>query len=486
MSAQEIANKLWNLCNVLRDDGVTYHQYLNELTYILFLKLSEVKGFADQMPGEYRWAKFTEETDNIEAFRLYREFLATVSSKTESASIKDIYTNASTTLTKPVNFNTLVQAIDKLDWYEESDRDVMGDIYESLLEKNAGEKKSGAGQYFTPRPLINVMVKLMAPKLGEKWNDPACGTFGFMISADHYLKEKYDYRYTLSADQIKFQEENAFSGVELVGDAHRLALMNARLHGLESTIHLGDTLTSLGENLKGYNGVLANPPFGTKKGGEKPTRNDLKYVSSNKQLNFLQHIYRSLIADGTGRAAVVLPDNVLFEDGDGQRIRKDLMEKCNLHTILRLPTGIFYAAGVKTNVLFFTRGKTEEANTKNVWFYDMRTNMPHFGKRTPFTEKAFDDFITAYTGGLGFENVVKDYDATIDEARRKTITNERWQCIALAEIEKKNYSLDLGLIADSSLANNEDFGNPIDIAQDVLQEIKSIQIELENLIKELK
>jgi len=486
MSAQEIANKLWNLCNVLRDDGVTYHQYLNELTFILFLKLSEVKGFADQIPEEYRWKQFVEETDSVEAFRLYRDFLANVSSKTESASIKDIYTNASTTLTKPVNFNTLVQAIDKLDWYEESDRDVMGDIYESLLEKNAGEKKSGAGQYFTPRPLINVMVKLMAPKLGEKWNDPACGTFGFMISADHYLKEKYDYRYTLPADKIKFQEENAFSGVELVADAHRLALMNARLHAMESTIHLGDTLTSLGENLKGFNGVLANPPFGTKKGGEKPTRTDLKYISSNKQLNFLQHIYRSLITDGTGRAAVVLPDNVLFEDGDGQRIRKDLMEKCNLHTILRLPTGIFYAAGVKTNVLFFTRGKKEEGNTKNVWFYDMRTNMPNFGKRTPFTEKAFEDFITAYTGGLHAENVVKQYDGAIDEEKRKQIKDERWQCISREEIAKKNDSLDLGLIADDSLTKSSDIGEPLDIANDALKELSLIQTELKNLIKELE
>lgn len=485
MSAQEIANKLWNLCNVLRDDGVTYHQYLNELTFILFLKLSEVKGFADQIPEEYRWKQFVEETDSVEAFRLYRDFLANVSSKTESASIKDIYTNASTTLTKPVNFNTLVQAIDKLDWYEESDRDVMGDIYESLLEKNAGEKKSGAGQYFTPRPLINVMVKLMAPKLGEKWNDPACGTFGFMISADHYLKEKYDYRYTLPADKIKFQEENAFSGVELVADAHRLALMNARLHAMESTIHLGDTLTSLGENLKGFNGVLANPPFGTKKGGEKPTRTDLKYISSNKQLNFLQHIYRSLITDGTGRAAVILPDNVLFEDGDGQRIRKDLMEKCNLHTILRLPTGIFYAAGVKTNVLFFTRGKKEEGNTKNIWFYDMRTNMPNFGKRTPFTEKVFDDFISAYTGGLTAENVVKQYEGAIDEEKRKQIKDERWQCISREEIAKKNDSLDLGLIEDNSLIKSEDLDDPLDIAKNVLKEIIAIQNELEKLIKEL-
>ena len=484
MGAQEIANKLWNLCNVLRDDGVTYHQYLNELTYILFLKLSEVKNFADQFPEEYRWKKFVDEKDNVAAFNLYREFLATVSSKTTSDAVKEIYTNASTTLTKPVNFNTLVQNIDKLDWYEESDRDVMGDIYESLLEKNANEKKSGAGQYFTPRPLINVMVKLMVPKVGERWNDPACGTFGFMISADHYLKEKTDNYFDLDSKERDFQEREAFTGVELVGDAHRLALMNARLHGMESRIYLGDTLTDLGKSLKNYDGVLANPPFGTKKGGEKPSRDDLTYLSSNKQLNFLQHIYRSLKKDGTGRAAVVLPDNVLFEDGDGQRIRKDLMEKCNLHTILRLPTGIFYAAGVKTNVLFFTRGKKEEANTKNVWFYDMRTNTPSYGKRTPFTEKAFEDFVLAYTGGIAAKDLM-DYDGTIDEEKRATINDERWQKISRETIKTKNESLDLGLIADSSLTNAEDLGEPLDLAKDALQELKAIELELNELIKEL-
>lgn len=484
MSAQEIANKLWNLCNVLRDDGVTYHQYLNELTYMLFLKLSEVKGFSQDFPEEYRWKKFVDEKDNVAALELYREFLATVSSKTSSDGIKEIYTNASTTLTKPVNFNTLVQAIDKLDWYEEHDRDVMGDIYESLLEKNAGEKKSGAGQYFTPRPLINVMVKLMAPKIGEKWNDPACGTFGFMIAANQYLLEKYDYLYTLEGKARTFQTEEAMSGVELVGDAHRLALMNARLHGMESRIFLGDTLTDLGKKLKGYNGVLANPPFGTKQGGERPTRDDLTFLTSNKQLNFLQHIYRSLVTDGSGRAAVVLPDNVLFEDGDGQKIRKDLMEKCNLHTILRLPTGIFYAAGVKTNVLFFTRGKKDENNTKNIWYYDMRTNMPSFGKRTPFTEKAFDDFVYAYSGGITADDLMQ-YDGTIDDAKRKTITDERWQNISRETVIAKNYSLDLGLIADSSLTNAEDLGEPLEIAQEALQELKAIQTELQNLIKEL-
>lgn len=486
MSAQEIANKLWNLCNVLRDDGVTYHQYLNELTYILFLKLSEVKGFEEHIPEKYQWQYFVNENDNTEAFARYRVFLATVSEETTSSSIKEIYSNASTSLRKPVNFRSLVTAIDQLDWYEENDRDVMGDIYESLLEKNAGEKKSGAGQYFTPRPLINIMIDLMVPKLNERWTDPACGTFGFMISADHYLRSKNDNYYDLSEKDRQFQINEAFSGVELVPDAHRLALMNARLHGMESTIHLGDTLTEFGKTLNGFDGVLANPPFGTKQGGERPTRDDFTFPTSNKQLNFLQHIYRSLKKDGKARAAVVLPDNVLFEDGDGQKIRRDLMDKCNLHTILRLPTGIFYAAGVKTNVLFFTRGNTETNNTQNVWFYDMRTNAPSYGKRTPFTEKAFEDFVLAYTGGIPFDKVEQEYDGLVDDAKRKTIKDERWNCISRDYIEKKKYSLDLGLIADSSLTNSDDLGEPIDIAKATLSELEAITKELNAMIKELQ
>ncbi|WP_288982632.1 type I restriction-modification system subunit M [uncultured Flavobacterium sp.] len=486
MSAEEIANKLWNLCNVLRDDGVTYHQYLNELTYILFLKLSDVKGFSEHIPEEYRWKKFVDEHDNAEAFAKYREFLVTVSSKTTSDSIKEIYTDAATSLRKPVNFRTLVQAIDKLDWYEEDDRDVMGDIYESLLEKNAGEKKSGAGQYFTPRPLINIMVDLMVPKVGERWNDPAAGTFGFMISADFYLKKKTNDYFKLTDVERKFQEEEAFSGVELVGDAHRLALMNARLHGMESRIYRNDTLTEFGKSLKNFDGVLANPPFGTKQGGERPTRDDFTFPTSNKQLNFLQHIYRSLKKDGKARAAVVLPDNVLFEDGDGQKIRRDLMDKCELHTILRLPTGIFYAAGVKTNVLFFTRGKTETGNTKQVWFYDMRTNAPSYGKRTPFEEKAFADFVKAYTGGITIDQVETNYDGTVDHEKRAKINDERWQSISVETIAKKNYSLDLGLIADSSLTNSDDLDEPIDIAKQALQELEAITKELNAMIKELQ
>ena len=485
MTTQDISAKLWNLCNVLRDDGVTYHQYLNELTYILFLKLSEIKDFENDIPEEYRWTTLKNIKDNKALFDTYRDLLANISVKSENEAIQEIYTNASTTLRKPVNLRTLITSIDQLDWYEEHDRDTMGDIYEDLLERNAGEKKSGAGQYFTPRPLINVMVDLLAPQLGEPWNDPACGTFGFMIAVNQYLLEKHDYIYELGETKRQFQEREALSGVELVQDAHRLALMNAKLHGLDSRIYLNDTLTEFGKGLKNFDGVLANPPFGTKKGGERPTRDDFTFPSSNKQLNFLQHIYRSLKKDRKARAAVVLPDNVLFEDGDGQRIRRDLMDKCDLHTILRLPTGIFYAAGVKTNVLFFTRGISETENTKKIWYYDLRTNMPSFGKRTPFTRAAFEDFVKAYTGGLSLENVKTDYDGSIDHTRREKIQDERWRCLTREEIARKNDSLDLGLIADESLTNSADLGEPVDIAREALEELEFITRELHAIIKEL-
>lgn len=485
MSAEQIAKKLWDLCNVLRDDGITYHQYLNELTYILFLRLSEVKQFDADIPEEYRWSRLKAIADNKELFDTYRDMLANISQKSRNATIAEIYTNASTTLRKPVNLRTLITSIDDIDWYEEHEQDKIATIYEELLERNAGEKKSGAGQYFTPRPLINVMVDLVVPQVGERWNDPAAGTFGFMIAASEYLKAKTDHFFELSRQERDFQTTKAFTGCELVQDAHRLALMNAKLHGIESSIVLGDTLSELGKSFSGYDGVLANPPFGTKKGGERPNRSDLTYLTSNKQLNFLQHIYRSLKTNGKARAAVVLPDNVLFEDGDGQRIRRDLMDKCNLHTILRLPTGIFYAAGVKTNVLFFTRGTTDSGNTRQVWIYDMRTNMPAFGKRTPFTRDAFANFVTAYTGGLPMAEVRNRYDGTIDHDRRATIADERWQCLTREQIAQKNDSLDLGLIADASLTSADQLAEPLDIAQQAMDELKAMMHDLDCLIKEL-
>lgn len=486
MSAEDIADKLWKLCNVLRDDGVTYHQYLNELTYILFLRLSEVRGFENEIPDEYRWGKLKGIKENKDLFDTYRELLATISTKSGNSTIKEIYTNASSTLRKPANLRTLVTSINEIDWHDEHEQDKIATIYEELLEKNAGEKKSGAGQYFTPRPLINVMVELMVPKIGEKWNDPAAGTFGFMIAADQYLKDKTTHYYELNAKERKFQKELAFSGCELVQDAHRLALMNAKLHGLDSKIELGDSLSELGKRFRGFDGVLANPPFGTKKGGERPSRDDFTFSTSNKQLNFLQHIYRSLHKNGGARASVILPDNVLFEDGDGQKIRKDLMDKCNLHTILRLPTGIFYAQGIKTNVLFFERGKTEKDNTKNIWFYDMRTGVDSYGKRTPFTREAFAGFVKAYTGGISIDDVKTTFDGTIDEKRRGKIEDDRWTCFSRKQIEIKDNCLDIGLMSGVSANAAYEDKEPIEIAKEAAEDLKAIQTELNKIIDLLK
>ena len=405
MNNQEIVSKLWALCNVLRDDGITYHQYVTELTYILFLKMAKETDSEKEIPETYRWNQLAQKS-GIELKRFYKELLDHLGEECMGR-VREIYAGAKSNIEEPKNLEKIIKTIDALDWYSAKEEG-LGNLYEGLLEKNANEKKSGAGQYFTPRVLIDVMTELISPQAGERCNDPACGTFGFMIAADRYVKDHTDDLFSLPLEMQEFQQTKAFTGGELVHETHRLALMNAMLHDLKGEIKLGDTLSSEGKNMKGYDVVLTNPPFGTKKGGERATRDDLTFPTSNKQLNFLQHIYRSLKPNG--RAAVVLPDNVLFVDGDGEKIRKDLMDKCNLHTILRLPTGIFYAQGVKTNVLFFTKGSTEKGNTKEVWFYDLRNNMPNFGKTNPLKKEHFDEFTACYQGA-DFSKRAETYSA---------------------------------------------------------------------------
>jgi type I restriction enzyme M protein len=362
-----------------------------ELTYLLFLKMMQETGSEAQLPEGYRWSNLVDR-EGQDLMKFYRELLVHLGPSAASQRVQAIFANAQTALKQPRILKKLVQSIDELDWFSEH-RDEFGDLYEGLLQKNADEKKSGAGQYFTPRPLIDCMVSLMQPQPGEVIQDPAAGTGGFLIAADRYIREHYD-PFEWTTKQQEFQRRQAFCGVELVQDAHRLLLMNLMLHGIEGDVRLGDTLSSDGQQLAKANLILTNPPFGTKKGGGLPSRDDFTYPTSNKQLAFLQHIYRNLKPEG--RAAVVLPDNVLFEGNVGKQIRADLMDKCNLHTILRLPTGIFYAQGVKTNVLFFTRGKQEKGNTQEVWVYDMRSNMPQFGKRTQLTRQHFNEFEAAF------------------------------------------------------------------------------------------
>ncbi|WP_297993217.1 N-6 DNA methylase [uncultured Clostridium sp.] len=466
MNTQEIVSKLWNLCNVLRDDGITYHQYVTELTYILFLKMAKETGAESKLPEGYKWDNLKSKS-GIELKTFYKSLLNHLGEETTGI-VQQIYQGSATNIEEPKNLEKIITTIDGLDWYSAKEEG-LGNLYEGLLEKNASEKKSGAGQYFTPRVLIDVMVKLVDPKPGEKCNDPAAGTFGFMIAADHYLKEKTDNYFDLDTDLAEFQRTEAFSGCELVHETHRLALMNAMLHDIEGNIILGDTLTNVGKQMKDLNVVLSNPPFGTKKGGERATRDDLTFMTSNKQLNFLQHIYRSLKADGKSRAAVVLPDNVLFQEGDGTKIREDLMDKCNVHTILRLPTGIFYAQGVKTNVLFFTRGTEDKDNTKDVWFYDLRTNMPNFGKTNPLKKCHFDEFVKAYTA-----------------EDREAVEDERWNKFTREQIREKNDNLDLGLIKDDSILDYEDLPDPIESAEEAVAKLEEATDLLMSVIKELR
>ncbi len=468
MTNQEIVAKLWNLCNVLRDDGITYHQYVTELTYILFLKMAKETGTEDKIPEKYRWDRLAEK-DGLALKKFYEELLRELGENC-SGRIQEIYSGARSNIEEPANLKKIITNINALDWYSAKEEG-LGNLYEGLLKKNANEKKSGAGQYFTPRVLIDVMTELIAPQPGERCNDPACGTFGFMIAADAYVKANTDDLFSLTSEQQAFQKKEAFTGAELVHETHRLALMNAMLHDIEGKIYLCDTLSNQGKQMNGFDVVLTNPPFGTKKGGERANRDDFTFQTSNKQLNFLQHIYRSLKADGKARAAVVLPDNVLFADGEGERIREDLMDKCNLHTVLRLPTGIFYAQGVKTNVLFFTRGTTDKGNTKEVWFYDLRTNMPSFGKTNPLKLEHFDGFKAAYTA---------------DD--RHTVSDERWSCYTYEQIaeEGKNHSLDLGLIRDDSMLDYDDLPDPIESGEECIAQLEEAVDLLMSVVKELK
>lgn len=463
MTNAEIVSKLWNLCNVLRDDGITYHQYVTELTYILFLKMAKETGTDKNIPERYRWDGLKSK-EGIELKRFYDELLRELGEKA-SGRVQEIYQGAKSNIEEPANLKKIITNIDELDWYSAKEEG-LGNLYEGLLEKNANEKKSGAGQYFTPRVLIDVMTELAAPQPGERCNDPACGTFGFMIAADRYVKEHTRDWMDLTEEEAEFQQKEAFTGAELVHETHRLALMNAMLHDIEGKIYLCDTLSNQGKVMNGFDVVLTNPPFGTKKGGERANRDDFTYQTSNKQLNFLQHIYRSLKPDGKARAAVVLPDNVLFADGEGERIRADLMDKCKLHTVLRLPTGIFYAQGVKTNVLFFTRGTSDVNNTDEVWFYDLRTNMPSFGKTNPLKKEHFDDFITAYTA-----------------KERRAVKDERWNVFTREELGN---TLDKGLIRDESVLDYDDLPNPIESGEECIAQLEEAIDLLKSVVKELK
>jgi type I restriction enzyme M protein len=471
---RDIVAKLWNLCNVLRDDGITYTDYVTELTFLLFLKMLQETGHEDRLPKAYRWEKLAE-GEGIEQLEYYRQLLLDLGNpqKEKDQLVLAIFTDAQSKLRKPTNLKALTNAIDKLDWFSAREEG-LGSLYEGLLEKNAAEKKSGAGQYFTPRPLIDCIVRLVEPQPGEVIQDPAAGTGGFLVAADRYIKDCTNDHYELTKEQAFFQEHDAFVGLELVPDTHRLCLMNLMLHGIECMVQNGDTLSPDGERLGKADLIMTNPPFGTKKGGGRPTRSGFSVTAdtSNKQLGFVEHIVRALKAGA--RAAVVVPDNVLFEDNVGRRLRTWMMDLCDVHTILRLPTGIFYAQGVKTNVVFMARGKTDKGNTKGVWVYDMRANMDAFGKTRPLTKDDFKRFEKAFGSD------------PLGRAKRKDEGEEgRFRYFNREQITKRNDNLDIAWLKDTSNDPEDEMTEPEELAAAIMGHLRSALEEIDALSEEL-
>jgi type I restriction enzyme M protein len=471
---RDIVAKLWNLCNILRDDGITYTDYVTELTFLLFLKMLAETGHEERLHGGYGWEGLARR-EGIDQLEHYRQLLLDLGNpkKEKDQLVLAIFTDAQTKLRKPTNLKALTDAIDKLDWFSAREEG-LGTLYEGLLEKNAAEKKSGAGQYFTPRPLIDCIVRLLKPQPGDVLQDPAAGTGGFLVATDRYIKDHTDDLYELTEAHAFFQRHNALVGLELVPDTHRLCLMNLMLHGIESMVENGDTLSPDGERIGKADIVMTNPPFGTRKGGGRPTRSDFSVTAetSNKQLAFVEHIVRALKSGG--RAAFIAPDNVLFEDNTGRRLRVWMMDLCDVHTILRLPTGIFYAQGVKTNVVFISRGETDKANTKGVWVYDMRTNMNAFGKTRPLALTDFCEFEQAYG------------DDPHGRAERKDQGPEgRFRFYSRQQIAARNDNLDIAWLNDTSGDPEDEMTEPEELAAAISTHLRNALEELDTLSEQI-
>jgi type I restriction enzyme M protein len=476
--ARETVQKLWNASKSLQGGGVSYYEYVTELTYLLLLKmLEEVKrdgaSLETRLPEQYRW-RTLKRLEGEERLIHYRQLLLDLgnSAKVDFPLVNQIYTDAKTSLTKATALSSLVTVIDQVDWYA-AEEDGLGDLYEGLLERTTSERKSKAGQYFTPRPLIDTIIALVKPKAGEVIQDPAAGTGGFLISAHRAICAATDDLMTLKSDKAFFQRHNAYEGAELITGTHRLNTMNLLLHGINEPIDCIDALTSDADKFDKADLILTNPPFN--KFPERVARADFTITASAAKgpLPFMEHVVRGLKIGG--RAAIVIPDNVLFEDNMGRDIRTWMMDLCDVHTILRLPTGIFYAQGVKTNVVFLTkRAEKPVGATSKVWFYDLRAQMPNFGKARTLTKEDFAPFVEAYGDDPHGLSPRTDHG---EAGRFRAFTRE--------EIAKRNDNLDISWLRDDEEVIEEGLTEPEDIAAAILGHLRAALAEIEAVEEEL-
>ena len=477
MSMTPIVSKVWSFCTTLRDDGVGYGDYLEQLTYLIFLKMAEEYARPPYnrdvgIPTAYNWASLKAKRGaelELHYVTLLREL------GTEAGMLGQIFTKAQNKIQDPAKLYRLIDMVDGTEWVRMG-ADIKGDIYEGLLEKNAEDTKSGAGQYFTPRALIRAMVECMRPEPSKLIADPACGTGGFFLAAYDFIAS-----FNLDQQQKAFLKHDTFHGNEIVANTRRLCLMNMVLHNIGeidggAPISPADALVA--DSGQRFDYVFANPPFGKKSSmsftneeGEQKTddltynRQDFWATTSNKQLNFVQHIRTMLKTNG--RAAVVVPDNVLFEGGAGETIRKKLLENTDLHTILRLPTGVFYAQGVKANVIFFdNREASPEPWTKQVWYYDYRTNVHHTLKKKPMRYEDLRDFVKCYNPHNRHQR-----KATWDE---NDAPEGRWRSYSYEELATRDKtSLDIFWLKDKSLTDLDNLPEPDDLADEIIENLEA-------------
>ena len=480
MNTTPIVSKVWSFCTTLRDDGVSYGDYLEQLTYLIFLKMADEYATPPYnrnvgIPAEYDWQSLKSKT-GAELESHYVTLLRELGTKKDM--LGQIFTKAQNKIQDPAKLFRLIDMVNDTEWVSMG-ADVKGDIYEGLLEKNAEDTKSGAGQYFTPRALIRAIVECVRPEPGKLIADPACGTGGFFLAAYDFVNNRDNFR--LDKQQKAFLKHKAFHGNEIVANTRRLCLMNMFLHNIgeidgDAPISPNDSLVAdAGER---FDYVLANPPFSKKSSmsftneeGEQE-KDDLTYnrqdfwaTTSNKQLNFVQHI-RTMLKT-TGRATVVVPDNVLFEGGAGETIRKKLLDNTDLHTILRLPTGVFYAQGVKANVIFFDNHEASPNPwTKKVWYYDYRTNIHHTLKKKPLRFEDLQDFIRCYHPQNRWERT-ETWDA-------ETNPEGRWRAFSYDEVlARDKTSLDIFWLKDKSLADLDNLPEPDELAAEIIENLES-------------